>query len=114
MFATGFLMLYIAIREAPPAMLILSTLAILMFFAGGGTPPAMAAAIHRHPNIAGTASGLSGAIGLIVGGCFTMVSGALYDGGFGPAALLMFAATSASAASLLLATRPVTCSSYSV
>ena len=108
LFATGFLMLFIAAQEAPPALLILSALAILMFFAGSGTPPAMAGAIRHHPNMAGTASGLSSAIGLIVGGCFTMASGALYDGGFAPAALLMFAATSASAASWMLATRPVT------
>ena len=60
---------------------------------------ALAGAVNAHPEIAGTASGLSSAIGIVVGGTFTVVSGYLYDGAFMPVAWLIAGAASLSSLS---------------
>jgi DHA1 family bicyclomycin/chloramphenicol resistance-like MFS transporter len=78
---------------------LLIPLALLMTAAGTVTPVALAGAVNAHPDIAGTASGLSSAIGIVVGGAFTVVSGYLYDGVFMPVAWLIAVAASLSSLS---------------
>ena len=78
---------------------LLIPLALLMTAAGTVTPVALAGAVNAHPDIAGTASGLSSAIGIVVGGAFTVVSGYLYDGEFAPVAWLIAIAASLSSLS---------------
>lgn len=84
---------------------VLVPLGALMIVAGVVTPGALAGAVHDHPQRAGTASGLSSALGLVLGGVFTIISGSLYAGGFEPIALLMCGCTVATWLSWLLATR---------
>lgn len=79
-------------------------LGVLMSFAGAITPAAMAGAVSDHPTVAGTASGLSSAMGLVIGGSFSVISGVIYAGDYQPIALLMFVACCAITASWLLAT----------
>ena len=99
----GILMLGVTnVTVLTPTMLLVP-LGVLMVFAGSGTPGAMAGAVAPHPAMAGTASGLSSAVGLVVGGSFTVISGALYTGTFRPIGMLIFASTLAAAVSWLLA-----------
>lgn len=105
--ASGLLMLAVAYVESPTILQVLIPMALLMVFAGSGTPNAMAGAVRFHPEMAGTASGLSSAVGLVVGGSFTIISGSLYTGSFRPIGTLMFCATVASMLSWLLASRPL-------
>ncbi len=88
--------------ESSPTTILLP-LGFLMTLSGSITPGAMAGAIQAHPVIAGTASGLSSAIGLLVGGLFTILAGAVYTGAFGPIALLILGTCLATAASWWLA-----------
>ena len=76
---------------------LLVPLAILMTAAGTVTPVALAGAVNCHPEIAGTASGLSSAIGIVIGGMFTVFSGYLYQGEFMPVAWLIATAATLSA-----------------
>jgi DHA1 family bicyclomycin/chloramphenicol resistance-like MFS transporter len=76
---------------------LLVPLALLMTAAGTVTPVALAGAVNSHPEIAGTASGMSSAIGIVVGGAFTVVSGYLYEGDFMPVAYLIATAATLSA-----------------
>ncbi len=82
---------------------IMLPLAPLMMLAGATTPASMAAAVADHPGIAGTASGLSSAIGLVVGGSFSVIAGVIYQGQYAPIAALMFASCIATALSWALA-----------
>ena len=84
---------------------VLLPLGLLMLLAGMITPGAMAGAVVDHPGIAGTASGLSSAIGLVVGGSFSIVAGSIYDGSYLPVAVLMCAAAVLTAISFLIAGR---------
>ncbi len=99
----GVMMLAVSYADALTPAMLLVPLGILMVFAGSGTPGAMAGAVEPHPEMAGTASGLSSAIGLVVGGSFSVISGALYTGTFEPIGVLIFATTLAAALSWLLA-----------
>jgi DHA1 family bicyclomycin/chloramphenicol resistance-like MFS transporter len=65
----------------------------MMLFTGAATPLVMAGAVYQVPGLAGTAAGLSSALGMVLGGLFTVLAGALYAGDFTPVALLI--ATSA-------------------
>ena len=49
----------------------------------------MAGAVSYRPEIAGTSSGLSSALGLVLSGGFSILSGVIYAGSFTPIALLM-------------------------
>ena len=60
-----------------------------MVAAGGILPGALTGAVNVHPEIAGTASGLSSAVGVVVGGMFTVIAGFIYDGEFLPIAFLV-------------------------
>lgn len=84
---------------------VLLPLSILMMMAGSTTPGAMAGAVSRHAGIAGTASGLSSAIGLVVGGSFSIIAGSVYDGRYQPIAFIMLLAVIGTAVSWLLASR---------
>ena len=53
------------------------------------TPLAMAGAVSYRPMIAGSSSGLSSAIGLVLSGVFTVVAGLLYEESFVPVAFTM-------------------------
>ena len=107
----GLLMLAAAHVEVLAVVHVLLPMALLMIFAGSATPNAMAGAVRFHPEMAGTASGLSSAIGLVVGGSFTIISGSVYSGSFRPIGILIFSATVASMLSWLLASRPLQSSS---
>ena len=104
-FVIGLLMLAVTQADTLSPAMLLVPLGMLMIFAGSGTPGAQAGAVLPHPEMAGTASGLSSAVGLVVGGSFTVVSGSLYTGEFRPIGTLIFVATLASALSWLLASR---------
>ena len=86
----GVWLLYVAMLNTPTAAQILIPLILLMLTSGSATPGAMAGAVRYHPEAAGTAAGLSSALGLMIGGSFTIVSGAVYSGDFTSIALLMF------------------------
>ena len=59
-----------------------------------------------HPLIAGTASGLSSALGLLTGGSFTVIAGNIYAGDYGPIAALIFVCTIGAFLSWVLAISP--------
>lgn len=84
---------------------VLAPLGFLMLLAGATTPGAMAGAVADHPTRAGTASGLSSAIGLVVGGSFSVLAGHLYSGDYQVIAFLMFVATLGTGLSWMLAIR---------
>ena len=94
-FVVGLFFLMLAILESPSLLSLMLLMGFLMFFAGSGTPAAMAGAIRDFPTMAGTAAGLSSAIGLVLGGSFTIIAGTLYDGTFRPIGILIFTATCA-------------------
>ncbi len=64
-------------------------LALLTAGSGLVIPGSMAGAVSYRPEIAGTSSGLSSALGLIFSGGFSIWSGFLYSGSFLPVAGLM-------------------------
>lgn len=100
---TGAALFLLSGVESPTPFHVLMPVGFLMMFAGVVTPGALAGAVRFHPATAGTASGLSSAIGLVIGGGFTIVSGYLYSGEFSPIATLMFAACCLTAAGWWLA-----------
>ncbi len=89
--------------EPMPIAGIIGPMFILMVLSGTTTPGAMAGAIRPHPDMAGTASGLSSATGLVLSGSFTVVAGIVYAGAFRPVALLITTATLLAAAGWYLA-----------
>jgi DHA1 family bicyclomycin/chloramphenicol resistance-like MFS transporter len=107
----GILVLFSTWHEPGAPIHILLPLGLLMFAAGPATPGSMAGAVRYHPEIAGTASGLSSAIGLVLSGSFTVLSGSLYDGRFFPIAGLIFVSCMLAGLSWLLASRPLPTSS---
>jgi len=86
----GVWLLYVAMLKTPTAAQILTPLILLMLTSGSAIPGAMAGAVRYHPEAAGTASGLSSSLGLMIGGSFTIISGAVYSGDFMSIALLIF------------------------
>ena len=69
------------------------------------TPMSMAGAVSYRPQIAGTSSGLSSAIGLTLSGLFTIVAGSIYAGDFTNIAVMMAIVATLTASAGLL-TRP--------
>lgn len=68
-------------------------LMLMMLATGLICPLALTGSISFDPKLAGTASGLSSSLGLIIGGSFAVVSGKVYDGGLWPfVGLVTFAA----------------------
>lgn len=105
--AGGLLLMLIVFAVPLTPARVLIPLGLIMAVAGAATPGAMAGAVRFHPQIAGTASGLSSAIGLVLGGAFTIVSGSLYTGRFSPVATIMFLSCCAAGFSWMLAARPL-------
>jgi DHA1 family bicyclomycin/chloramphenicol resistance-like MFS transporter len=66
-----------------------SLLALLTAASGLVIPGSMAGAVSYRPEIAGTSSGLSSALGLILSGGFSILAGMVYTGDFAPIGLLM-------------------------
>ena len=67
---------------------------VIMFFAHGYiVPMSLAKAVSARPEIAGSSSGLSSAIGLVIGGMFSVLSGLVFDGRLLPIALIVSAST---------------------
>ncbi|MEM9533227.1 MAG: multidrug effflux MFS transporter [Pseudomonadota bacterium] len=95
----GVLLLLLNVVGEPTPVRIAFPLGLLMVTSGITTPGAMAGALAAHPVMAGTASGLSSALGLVTGGAFTVIAGAIYQGAFEPVAWLMFGACAATAVS---------------
>ena len=66
----------------------------LMFFAHGFiVSMSLTKAVSNRPEIAGSSSGLSSSMGLVTGGLFSILSGALYSGEFLPIASLVTLST---------------------
>lgn len=91
-------------NEPMPIGTVIGPLFLLMVLSGTTTPGAMAGAIRPHPDMAGTASGLSSATGLVLSGSFTVFAGLIYAGAFRPVALLITSATLLAAGGWYLAT----------
>jgi DHA1 family bicyclomycin/chloramphenicol resistance-like MFS transporter len=72
---------------------LLLPLLVMMTANGLVTPVALAGAVGGRPAIAGTAAGLSSAVGLVMTGAYSVVAGFVYTGEFLPIALLMATAT---------------------
>lgn len=68
---------------------VLFPLGVIMVAAGTTTPGALAGAVNLFPQMAGTASGLSSSVGIVVGGVFTVLGGMIYDGDYQPVAWLI-------------------------
>ena len=67
---------------------------VIMFFAHGYiVPMSLAQAVSARPEIAGSSSGLSSALGLVIGGMFSIISGLVFDGRLLPIALIVSAST---------------------
>ncbi len=78
---------------------------ILMIAASGIVPGGMAGVINSHPDMAGTASGLSSALALLFGGAFTILAGMLYQENYTNVATLIAIATTITGVSWLLVRR---------
>jgi DHA1 family bicyclomycin/chloramphenicol resistance-like MFS transporter len=101
----GWLMLLMAYTSGPTQVGLLATMTLLIASAGGVVPGSLAGVVNAHPEMAGTAGGLSGALGMLLGGMFTVFSGFLYHGEFTPIAWLVAISTSLTALSWLLVSR---------
>jgi cyanate permease len=65
-----------------------------MFLAHGFiVSTALTKAVSDRPEIAGSSSGLSSSMGLMIGGLFSILSGAFYTGDFLPIALIISVST---------------------
>ncbi|MEJ2535027.1 MAG: hypothetical protein P8008_06075 [Gammaproteobacteria bacterium] len=98
----GALALGLVLAEGITIRSLLLPMGVLMVVAGSTTPGAMAGAVNLFPNIAGTASGLSSAIGIVIGGMFTVLGGMLYHGDYLPVAMLITTSATLTAASWLM------------
>ena len=79
---------------------------IILFFAHGFiVPMALAKAVSARPEIAGSSSGLSSALGLVIGGMFSVLSGLVFDGRLLPIALIVAVSTMLCGMSYLLVFR---------
>ena len=85
---------------------LMTPLGVLMMSSGFMGPVALAGAVSHRPDIAGTGSGLSSSLGLLLTAVFAALAGSLYDGNAITIALLIALTTVATVASLMLALRP--------
>ena len=72
---------------------VIAPLVILFFAHGFIVPMALAKAVSARPEIAGSSSGLSSALGLVIGGMFSVLSGLVFDGRLLPIALIVTLST---------------------
>lgn len=89
----GVLLSVLVLSVGAHAIVALPPMFVMMTVSGCVTPLVMAGAVYQHPSIAGTAAGLSSALSMVSASSFTVMAGYLYDGRFGPIALLMTSAT---------------------
>jgi DHA1 family bicyclomycin/chloramphenicol resistance-like MFS transporter len=73
----------------PRLLTVLVPLFLMMLLSGAVTPLVMAGAVYQVPGLAGTAAGLSSALGMTISGAFTVAAGLVYGGDFTPIALLI-------------------------
>lgn len=85
---------------------LLLPLVILMGAAGVQTPLAIAGTVNYRPDISGTASGLSSSLALVASGAFSILSGYIYSGSFGPVALIIAVSATMTAVTGWLANAP--------
>lgn len=85
----GWGMLILALTSGVSLVPLVSLLALMTAASGLVIPGSMAGAVSFRPEIAGTSSGLSSALGLVLSGAFSIFSGVIYIGNFAPIALLM-------------------------
>ena len=76
---SGVLTVLALLLHTPTSLLPLWLLMFAMFFTGMATPLALNGAISANPEIAGLGSGLSSAVGMSLGGIFSIFSGLWYD-----------------------------------
>lgn len=77
-------------------------LSLMTFASGIITPISLAGAVSFRPEIAGTCSGLSSSLGLMLSGLFTVLAGSVYGGDFLPIAVIIGLAGTGTAATLLM------------
>jgi DHA1 family bicyclomycin/chloramphenicol resistance-like MFS transporter len=85
---------------------LMAPLGVLMASSGFMGPVALAGAVSHRPDIAGTGSGLSSSLGLLLTAVFAALAGSLYDGNALTIGLLIAFTTVAAVGSLMLALRP--------
>jgi DHA1 family bicyclomycin/chloramphenicol resistance-like MFS transporter len=73
----------------PRLLTVLVPLFLMMLLSGAITPLVMAGAVYQLPGLAGTAAGLSSALGMTISGAFTVAAGLVYSGDFTPIARLI-------------------------
>ena len=102
---TGWGLLYWVWRHDLTLMSLALPLALLMATSGAVIPGAIAGAVNYRPDIAGTSSGLSSSLGILLGGGFTILSGVVYESDFEPIAALMALSSTLTALSWLMVHR---------
>jgi DHA1 family bicyclomycin/chloramphenicol resistance-like MFS transporter len=100
--AAGWTLWAITFAELLTPTRLIGLLSVLIAVNGIITPLSLAGAVNYRPKIAGTASGLSSSLGLVLGGGFTILAGGVYDGDFLPVSLVMAGACTMTAAMVLL------------
>ena len=76
----GFLFYFLVKALDVTLVSIIVPLVVLFFAHGFIVPMALAKAVSARPEIAGSSSGLSSALGLVIGGMFSVLSGLVFDG----------------------------------
>jgi DHA1 family bicyclomycin/chloramphenicol resistance-like MFS transporter len=89
LFLSGWGFLGLLITQGVTFWTLTSSLIVLSLANGLVTPLSLNGALEYRPLIAGSSSGLSSAVGLVVAGAFTMVAGAVYSDSFLPIAVIM-------------------------
>ena len=89
----GFLFYFLVKALDVTLVSIIVPLVVLFFAHGFIVPMALAKAVSARPEIAGSSSGLSRALGLVIGGMFSVLSGLLFDGRFLQIALIVTLST---------------------
>ena len=97
------LVFYFLVKALNVTLISVITPLIILFFAHGFiVPMALAKAVSARPEIAGSSSGLSSALGLVIGGMFSVLSGLVFDGRLLPIALIVAVSTMLCGMSYLL------------
>jgi DHA1 family bicyclomycin/chloramphenicol resistance-like MFS transporter len=88
------LVFYFLVKALDVTLISIITPLVIMFFAHGFiVPMALAKAVSSRPEIAGSSSGLSSALGLVIGGMFSILSGLVFDGRLLPIAMIVTLST---------------------
>lgn len=98
----GALMLALDLLLGARPFTVLIPMFLMMALSGCANPLVMAGAVYQIPQLAGTAAGLSSAMGMSMSGAFTVAAGIFYAGDFTPIAALIALAGGLTALSWLL------------